>query len=291
MSTQQRLDAFWSAQRGRTPELPPSRPSSVVGDATVAPPDGDSVVTLPSSAASGELVALAPYDRSNKGRSVPMVWFYRESKSTAALTPTLSPARLILRCCRWCTVCVTGWLAALCAATLVRALRTTLESYPVLCGRYNATPPTAIVLNNAGVPLNISRVEATRAEATAHLPADGTAAAAAAAEPGGATAVFPIGTHAAYVSEKEGMDPDAGLPEAPLLKVKISFFRDGGTAIGLLMQHGVGDADSMMAFTTAWSRAYRYVRGTAVRANTSALKPTTALLCFLIFNREKSSAI
>jgi hypothetical protein len=106
MSTQQRLDAFWSAQRGRTPELPPSRPSSVVGDATVAPPDGDSVVTLPSSAASGELVALAPYDRSNKGRSVPMVWFYRESKSTAALTPTRSPARLILRCCRWCLTSV-----------------------------------------------------------------------------------------------------------------------------------------------------------------------------------------
>jgi hypothetical protein len=36
----------------------------------------------------------------------------------------------------------------------------------------------------------------------------------------------------------------------PLLKIKLTSFAGGGTAIGLLAQHGVVDAESIFAFMT-----------------------------------------
>ena len=55
------------------------------------------------------------------------------------------------------------------------------------------------------------------------------------------------------------MDPDAGSPDVPLCAIKITTFTGGGgggTAIGLLLQHAVGDADTQMCFMRNWARAY-----------------------------------
>ena len=53
------------------------------------------------------------------------------------------------------------------------------------------------------------------------------------------------------------MDPDSGDPEAPLLSIKITSFPSGGTAIGILAQHGVVDGDAEIAFMRCWSQTFR----------------------------------
>ena len=163
----------------------------------------------------GGSVQLSPYDLANLGRAIPMVFFYE-----ATLDPHL----------------------------LLNALEKTLVLYPAFCGRYDATPPAAIALTNAGVGVFTSTVPTTLAAAIAHLPAAGEDA---------AWTSFGVDAHVPYVPEKEAMDPDAGSPEAPLVALKITSFEGGGTAIGMLAQHGVVDADAQIAFVRAWSLAYR----------------------------------
>jgi len=68
---------------------------------------------------------------------------------------------------------------------------------------------------------------------------------------------FPRDTHEPFVPDKENMDPDKGNPEAPLVSIKVTLFPSGGTAIGILLQHGVCDADAGIAFVRNWSRVYR----------------------------------
>ena len=76
---------------------------------------------------------LAPFDLTNAGRSVPMVWYYRESLNVDAL---------------------------------VSALEKTLAEYPVFCGRYDGqSPPTNINQNNAGVPVEVCKAEVDAAAA------------------------------------------------------------------------------------------------------------------------------
>eukprot|EP00286_Rhodomonas_abbreviata_P002309 CAMPEP_0181344320 /NCGR_PEP_ID=MMETSP1101-20121128/32111_1 /TAXON_ID=46948 /ORGANISM="Rhodomonas abbreviata, Strain Caron Lab Isolate" /LENGTH=400 /DNA_ID=CAMNT_0023456117 /DNA_START=93 /DNA_END=1292 /DNA_ORIENTATION=+ len=162
-------------------------------------------------------VALSPYDLANMGRSTPMTWFYEA---------TLDPEALIA------------------------ALEQTLAFYPVFCGRYNQTPPSAIALSNAGVPVQTCTTEeVTLAAAIAHLPN---------ATPSAEASIFSRSAHEPFVPAKAPMDPDAGSPDVPLLALKITTFAlGGGTAIGMLLQHGVADADAQIAFMRNWSRIFR----------------------------------
>ena len=157
---------------------------------------------------------LAPFDLTNAGRSVPMVWYYRESLNVDAL---------------------------------VSALEKTLAEYPVFCGRYDGqSPPTNINLNNAGVPVEVSKADVDVAAAFAHIPTSSE-------HP---SSVFLRTEHEPYVPAKAPMDPDGFSADAPLLAIKITTFPQG-TAIGLLVQHCVADADAAISFVRNWSRVFR----------------------------------
>jgi len=145
----------------------------------------------------------------NRGRSVPMVWFYKDTLDTEQL---------------------------------VDSLQTTLASYPVLCGRY-ASPATAVDLCNAGVPVTVCTVDMTLDEAIAHISPT-------------TPSFFSRTAHEVFVPTKAGMDPDPGIPDAPLFSAKISTFASGGTAIGILMQHGIVDAESMITFVRHWAQTF-----------------------------------
>ena len=179
-------------------------------------------------------VTLSPFDDTSAGRAIPMVWFFDD---------TLPPEKLC------------------------DALANTLVAYPVLAGRYAPRPagrpwPTAIVLSNAGVPVHTAvwdgDATTTAAAACAYIlqpeqPPAAEAAASAAATP----SVFPLAAHVPFVPDKADIDPDKGSATAPLLKVKITTFPDGGTAIGILVQHCVMDAEAAIGFMRNWSRVYR----------------------------------
>ena len=137
------------------------------------------VAALPASLAPGGSIELSPFDLANQGRAIPMVWFYRE---------TLDPALLLA------------------------ALRETLKSYPVLCGRYG-TPPNRVELNNQGVPVDIVHKETSLNEAVAHLCA-------------GQPTIFAEDAHLPFVPDKGAMDPDRGSADAPLLAIRITLFPD-----------------------------------------------------------------
>ena len=143
------------------------------------------VAALPSTLATGGVIELSPFDIANKGRTIPMVWFYRE---------TLDPAMLLA------------------------SLRETLKSYPVLCGRYgtsgaDGTGPDRVELTNEGVPVDIVHADMRLHEAVAHLPHH--------AEP---PSIFAANAHLPFVPDKGGMDPDPGSAETPLLAVKVTCF-------------------------------------------------------------------
>lgn len=176
-------------------------------------------VRIPDHLAAGGSATLSPLDVASMGRAVPMIWFYRESLD---------------------------------ADRLLSALRDTLVSYPVMCGRYDGkTPPRAIELNNRGVPVQISE------ETTPGLTLDGAVGRVPSSPSQTAPSSFEKDAHEAYIPAKEGMDPDAGSSEAPILKVKITLFPAGGTAIGMLAQHSVVDAEAAVAFFRNWSRVFR----------------------------------
>ena len=126
------------------------------------------VAALPASLAPSGSVELSPFDLANQGRAIPMVWFYRES-----LDPAL----------------------------LMAALRETLKSYPVLCGRYG-TPPNRVSLSNHGVPVDVVHHETSLNDAVSHLHA-------------GQPAIFAEDAHLPFVPDKSAMDPDRGSADAP----------------------------------------------------------------------------
>jgi hypothetical protein len=207
----------------------------------------------------GRQVALSSLDLTNRGRPIPMVWFYRR---------TLDSDRLLA------------------------ALEATLAEYPVLCGRYAAasmapalpgSATAAVDLSNAGVPVVISEAGAARQDAGAGADGDGTlgeaiarlpppAAMASAHETQAAAAggpddvtlaqpcFFPLAAHEPFIDmdARSRMDPDVGSPDVPLLSIQITHFaQGGGTAIGMLLMHGIGDADAQICFAKDWSQAYR----------------------------------
>lgn len=170
-------------------------------------------VRLPEKAANSGRVVLSPFDRLNMGRAIPMVWFYEETVD---------------------------------CPKLLAALEQTLAAYPVLCGRYSS-PPTAVELNNSGVPVQICKKDVTEAsllEATARLPVSANQT---------TPCMFSTRAHAEFVpTGGDGCGPDI-----PLLSIKITLFATGGTAIGMLMSHGVVDADTQITFARNWSRTFR----------------------------------
>jgi len=133
-------------------------------------------------------------------------------------------------------------------ADLLSALQQTLVAYPVFGGRY-ASPPEFVELSNAGVPVQVRTSDQPFTKAIAHFPATTSQE----AQP----TFFARNTLEAYVPDKDAMDPDRFSPETPLLSVRITLFRTGGTAIGLLMLHRVGDADTQISFARNWARTHR----------------------------------
>ena len=75
-------------------------------------------------------VTLAPFDISNRGRTMPMIYYYDN---------TLNPKLLI------------------------SSLQKTLAKYPVYCGRYDGKKEN-ITLNNTGVPFMCSNAKFTVAD-------------------------------------------------------------------------------------------------------------------------------
>jgi shikimate O-hydroxycinnamoyltransferase len=170
-----------------------------------------SIVKIEADLAAGGSLQLSPIDIACRGRSIPMVWFYRD-----ALDPDV----------------------------LTNALRAALVSYPVLSGRY-ASPARAINLSNEGCAVHVVTAEGTVADAVARFAG------------GAAPCFFQRPANEAFVPPKAGMDPDAANPDTPLLAVQITNFSGGGAAVGVLIQHGVVDAEAAIDFATAWSRAAR----------------------------------
>ena len=80
-------------------------------------------------------VDLSPFDISNRGRTMPMFYYYAD---------TLSASLLLL------------------------SLQDTLKDYPVYCGRYDAAK-LKVNLNNEGVPFMVSKSTSTVHEAINHL--------------------------------------------------------------------------------------------------------------------------
>ena len=128
----------------------------------------------------------------------------------------------------------------------------TCVSYSVsACNGYSATPPS--LKNDARAPVHFQICTAQKpgmplSEAIAHLPT---------ALGHTSPSFFPRDTLDPFLPAKADMDPDRGHPGVPLLSIKITLFPAGGTAIGLLLQHSVADADTQMAFVRNWSRVFR----------------------------------
>ena len=53
------------------------------------------------------------------------------------------------------------------------------------------------------------------------------------------------------------MDPDPATTTVPLFALKITQFAGGGTAIGILAQHGVYDAEALVLFMKHWGQTHR----------------------------------
>ena len=166
-------------------------------------------------------IELAPFDISNRGRTMPMFYYYADTLN---------------------------------AKLLISSLQQTLLRYPVYCGRYDTTK-MKINLNNEGVPFMITNSKGSIHEAIEHLlPSLGDSIDLS------QTCLFQSDRTDALLHpvHKEKMDPDSGNPDAPLMAIRCSFFAEGGgTAIAISLQHGVGDAESHMAFMVSWSRVYR----------------------------------
>ncbi|GMI48648.1 hypothetical protein TrCOL_g10517 [Triparma columacea] len=130
---------------------------------------------------------------------------------------------------------------------LLTSLSQTLIHYPFYSGRYtppdqsNPVPfPQSIELSNAGVPVEVVESLLTMAEATSYL-----------------SSVHSKTAHEPYAPSKPPMDPDKVSPEAPILSVKITTFKEGtGTCLSILFQHFVSDANGAMTFMTHWSQIH-----------------------------------
>ena len=166
-----------------------------------------------------QVTELSCYDQLHRGRPIPMIWFY-----TASINPN----------------------------TLIKALVQTLVWYPVFCGRYVATDtcnPTQVLHNNTGVPLESIISNQDLSQAIQHIPYQAESR----------SSIYTRNTHARFVHSNHltEMDPDVGTGSVPLLSIRITTFATGGTAIGMLLQHSLGDAETQIDFARNWSRTFR----------------------------------
>ena len=128
--------------------------------------------------------------------------------------------------------------------SLLASLSTTLKYYPFYAGRYTPPPstplpfPISVDLNNAGVPVEVTESTKTFDHATSYL-----------------STVHSKTDHEAFTPAKPPMDPDSGSPTSPILSIKITTLKDG-TAISILFQHYVSDAQGGMMFMTHWSQIH-----------------------------------
>jgi len=236
--------------------------SSAASQTTAAAPTTEATSCAPSTVddrvddrvddgADDRVVPLSPFDVANRGRAVPMVWFFRGALDTDRLL-----------------------------AALQRALR---EHYPVLLGRYEANASAVRLFGDhtgakegrsedggggasggGGVRVEVwdAPDEVSFAEAVGRFgPVSGLSSCKGAAGEVGdersRVSYFPRAAHEQFVPLKQGMDPDPGTAECPLLAVKITRFASADTAIGLLMQHGVADGDAEIAFMRGWAALFR----------------------------------
>ena len=111
------------------------------------------------------ILPLSPYDIACLGRAIPMVWIYS---------------------------------SVLDVEKLVSSLEATLSRYSVLCGRYDATPPSGISMNNKGIVFERAKCPGVVKEYLSHL------------NPSTDPTFFDITKHVPLLPEKSGMDPDKG---------------------------------------------------------------------------------
>ncbi len=128
-------------------------------------------------------------------------------------------------------------------ATLPRAL----AQHQCLCGRY-APSSRSIKLCNEGVAVTVADSSFSVADTIGRLPSS----------PDDATPrFFSTAAHEEFVPDKSGMDPDPATTTVPLFALKITQFAGGGTAIGILAQHGVYDAEALVLFMKHWGQTHR----------------------------------
>lgn len=164
-----------------------------------------------------EKIVLSPFDDMNAGRAISMVWHYSTRLSCTKLTSSL---------------------------------REIIVDYPVLAGRYASSPPSpsTVILNNKGIYLQICTSEESYAQSVSHLQPK---------KAGTRVCRFKtIEVERFLPNNKADMDPDTHSPNAPLLSIKITL-HENGTTIGVLLQHGLVDAQAQMSFMTRWSRRFR----------------------------------
>ena len=231
-----------------TAELPPSDQNLVV---RCPPRSASSSPTIRGSAqiTPMPLLRLSAFDRLVAGRTVPMIWYYRTTLNTSRL---------------------------------VRALEATLGAYPVLCGRYAAAvegrpPYDAVALTNEGIPLEVRHSASTLPAATAHLRAEeaegGCDSSSSSSASASAPRFFARSTHATVCPTRVAMDPDAYATAPPLVSLRITHFAGGGTAIALLAQHAIMDAEADMDFMSSWAQMYRAAEGASLAAACASLAP------------------
>ena len=131
---------------------------------------------------------------------------------------------------------------------LLAALNTTLASHQVLCGRYTSSPPYSIDPTNNGVMVTVSKSNMLLKEAIVRIPSS---------EADTIPHYFSLLEHEKFVPFKGEMDPDSATSEVPLLAIKITHFSEGGTAIGILVQHGVYDGEAQTLLMKHWSQVFR----------------------------------
>lgn len=153
-----------------------------------SPISSSRVLRLPTDVTNGDdVMALGTPDMTNRGRSMPMMWIYKD---------TLDSDKLI------------------------EALNKTLPHYPVLCGRYSSSP-MSMDLNNLGVPVEVCHMTGDVTEVAAHvLPS------AAPGQPDPVSFSRQVYAKF-MPSVMPKMDPDSGNPEAPVLAVRIMLLQPG----------------------------------------------------------------
>ena len=129
---------------------------------------------------------------------------------------------------------------------LVSSLKKTLESYQVLCGQYNVSGKS-VDLSNNGVPWSVVEKGGNVMDDVAHCARSDT----------GKNRFETSKTEGFFHTSRTVMDPDTAKVEAPVMAIKVTMYKGGGTAIGILIQHGVCDMEAIFSFVHGWSTVFR----------------------------------